>query len=63
MGKWVITDGDMPGEGEPIGFAQSLPTGLIHLKMDGYVKPKAAQVARMQIMAAINDVTPSDRPT
>jgi hypothetical protein len=55
MGKWNITDGDKPGEGEAVGFVQSLPTGVIHLKVDGYFSPDGAQHARTQIMAAIND--------
>lgn len=55
MGKWVITDGAKSGEGQPVGFVQSLPTGVIHLKVDGYLTPESADFARIQIMAAIND--------
>jgi hypothetical protein len=62
MKRYDITDGETPGEGERVGFAQPLPTGLIHIRIDGYLTPKAAQFACIQILAAINDATPQGPP-
>lgn len=57
MSRFDITDGDKAGQGERVGFAQALPTGVVHIQIDGYFSPRAAEFARIQIMAAIVDAT------
>jgi hypothetical protein len=63
MARFDIRDGDKPGEGEIVGHAQSLPTGVIEIKIDGYFTPESAAHIRIQIMAAINDATSHRRRT
>lgn len=53
-GKFNITDGDKPGEGEVIGVIQAFDTGMLQIKIDGYLSTVAAEHARIQWMAAIN---------
>lgn len=54
MARWDVTDGDKPGQGDPVGFVHTFPTGLIHIKIDGYLTPAALDRLRLQLMAAVN---------
>ncbi|CAM3774777.1 hypothetical protein KIPE111705_24285 [Kibdelosporangium persicum] len=58
MGKWVVSSAAGAAQGTPIGFIESMPTGLIHIRIDGHVTPDTAESIRTKLSIAINDAKP-----